>query len=35
MTEWSADHVAAIGFINLNFEVFTKILVKLGTGRGP
>jgi hypothetical protein len=24
MTEWSKDHVAAIGFLNLNFETFCR-----------
>jgi hypothetical protein len=34
MTEWSKDHVAAIGSLNLNILVFDKDVVKMETGRG-
>jgi hypothetical protein len=33
MAEWSKDHVAAIGYLNLT--LVSWIIVKLETGRGP
>jgi hypothetical protein len=34
MAEWLEDHMAAIGFLNLNLESWWSI-VKLETGWGP
>jgi hypothetical protein len=33
MAEWSKDHVAAIGSLNLNTLIFDKDVVKMETGR--
>jgi hypothetical protein len=34
MAKWSKDHVAAIGYLNLNTLVIGKNVVKIETGRG-